>query len=111
MQAYLDEGREDLANIGDRFEQIQVDGLNRLTDSIAQAGSEYLKLGGIAGDVINGIISDLIRLAAKQAVVAVFGGAPGAASGGGLGTTIGMSRSDQPAFTAIGNFKPWSASA
>ncbi|RJG51806.1 hypothetical protein D0Z70_22515 [Sphingobium terrigena] len=77
MEAYIAGAQNDLENMGDRIEQVQVNALDRLTDGIARAGSEYLKLGGIAGDVINGIISDLIRLAAKQLIVAAFGGGGG----------------------------------
>ncbi len=69
------------ANMGDAIENIEVDAIDRLTDGLANAATEYVKLGGIAGDVINGIIRDLIKLAAQQAVLAVFGGGEGTTGG------------------------------
>lgn len=82
--------REDAQNMGDRIEDIEVAAMDRLGDSVANTAAEYVKLGGIAGDVINGIIRDVIRLAAQQALL-------GGASGGGfmgffgrLGSIVGI---------------------
>jgi tape measure domain-containing protein len=86
LEAYIEQGQDDLDNMGDRIESVQVRALDRLTDGIANAATEYVKLGGIAGDVINGIISDLVRLAAKQAIVGLLGGAGG---GGNIISSIG----------------------
>ena len=123
MERYLEGAQDDLSNMGDRIEQIQVSALDRLTDGIAEAGAEYLKLGGLAGSVINGIISDLIRLAARQAIVAAFGGGSAGAGGGGsgffgtvlgsIGSSIGspMGANRNRGFATIaGNFKSWRAS-
>lgn len=74
--------RETAANMGDAIENIQIDAVDRLGDSIANATQEYIKLGGVAGDVINSIISDLIKLQIKQAI---FGSA-----GGGLFSMFGL---------------------
>lgn len=59
-------------NMDDELQNVAIDAMDRLADSTANAASEYLKLGGIAGDVINGII----RLAVQQTIVkALVGGA------------------------------------
>ncbi len=76
------EARDTAANMGDAIENIQIDAVDRLGDSIANATQEYIKLGGVAGDVINSIISDLIKLQIKQAI---FGSA-----GGGLFSMFGL---------------------
>ena len=77
------EVRQTAANMGDAVEDIELEALDRLTDGLADASVEFLKLGGVAGDVLNSIINDFIRLAAQQAI---FGSA---GSGGGLLGSIG----------------------
>lgn len=67
------EVRETAANMGDAIESIEVDAVDRLADGLANASKEYIKLGGIAGDVINGIISDLVKLAVQQAILGATG--------------------------------------
>lgn len=104
MEAYIAGAQNDLENMGDRIEQVQVNALDRLTDGIARAGAEYLKLGGIAGDVINSIISDLIRLAAKQAIVSVFG-----ALGGGGAIATPMPSAKIGSGCVVGTLKPLGA--
>lgn len=74
--------RETAANMGDAIENIEIDAVDQLADGLADATQEYIKLGGVAGDVINSIISDLIRLQIKQAI---FG-----SSGGGLFSLFGL---------------------
>lgn len=81
LEARRREVRETAANMGDAIENIELDAIDRLTDGIAGAASEYVKLGGIAGDVINGIISDLIKLAARQAIVGALTGGTGSILG------------------------------
>jgi len=79
------EVRETAANMGDAIENIEIDAVDRLTEGLANASTEFIKLGGIAGDVLNSIISDFVRLAAQQAIF----GSGGAGSGGGLLGSIG----------------------
>ncbi|OAH36981.1 hypothetical protein AX777_18250 [Sphingobium yanoikuyae] len=81
------EVRQTAANMGDAIEQIDIDAVDRLADGLANASTEYIKLGGIAGDVINGIIQDLVRLAAKQAL---FGNNGGAGIIGSIGSFLGL---------------------
>ncbi|MYL97073.1 tape measure protein [Novosphingobium sp. FGD1] len=80
--------REDAQNMGDRIEDIEVAAMDRLGDSVANTAAEYVKLGGIAGEVINGIIRDVIRLAAQQALLGGSGGIGGFL--GRLGSIVGI---------------------
>lgn len=82
MERRRREVRDTAANMGEAIENIELDAIDRLTDGLADAGTEFIKLSGIAGDVVNSIIRDLIRLAAQQAI---FGGGGG---GGFLGSLI-----------------------
>lgn len=83
----------DAGNLNDIVEEGAVDAMDRFADSIANTSAEYLKLGGIAGDVVNGIIRDLIRLAIQQTVVkglmsgirSLLGAAGSGGDGGGGG--------------------------
>jgi len=85
LERRRNELRDEAANMGDAIDEIEVDAMDRLGDSIANAATQYIKLGGIAGDVINGIIQDLIKLAARQATLGILNsiiGAVGGAAGG-----------------------------
>ena len=73
--------RETAANMGDAVENIELNAVDQLTDGLADATTEFLHLGGVAGDVLNSIINDFIRLAAQQAI---FGSLGGGSGGGGL---------------------------
>lgn len=75
------------ADMTDAIENIELDAIDRLTDGLADASTEFIKLGGIAGDVLNGIIRDMIRLAAQQAI---FGGAGGGGVLGAIGGIFGI---------------------
>jgi tape measure domain-containing protein len=93
MERQRREVREAAANMGDAIESIEVDAVDRLADGLANASTEYIKLGGIAGDVINGIIQDLVRLAAKQAILGSGGGGIIGSIGKFLGIAGGLSSS------------------
>lgn len=70
-------------NMDDEIQNVAIDAMDRLADSTANAAAEYVKLGGIAGDVINGIIRDLVRLAVQQTIVNNLAGAISGIFGGG----------------------------
>lgn len=74
------------ADLGAAMENIELSALDRFTDGLADASTEFVKLGGVAGDVINGIIQDMIRMAAQQAI---FGNAGGGGILGGIGSLFG----------------------
>ncbi|WP_169794989.1 tape measure protein [Novosphingobium barchaimii] len=79
--------RETAANMNDAIESIELDAVDNLADGIADASAEFIKMGGIAGQVINQIIADLIKLQIKQAI---FGGSGGGGLGGILGGIGGL---------------------
>lgn len=92
------EVRETAANIDDAVEDIQLGAIDRLTDGLADASTEFIKLGGIAGDVLNSIIRDMVRLAAQQAIFGNSGGGGGliGSIGGMLGFATGGYTGDGP---------------
>lgn len=91
------EAKETATNIGDAIEQSGIDAMDRFGDSIANAATQYVKLGGIAGDVINGIIQDLVKLAVKQAIFGNLLGGGGGGEGGGIGGFVsGITRFLRP---------------
>lgn len=88
LENYFDRAKKDADELNEAYQQIAVDGLGSVTDALTETATGFLKLGGVAGKVIDGIISDLIRLAIQQQIVGLFGSLFG---GGGLtGTSGGM---------------------
>jgi hypothetical protein len=79
------QARDTADNLSDAIEGIELNAVDELTDGLARASTEFIKLGGVAGDVLNSIISDFVRLAAQQAIF----GSGGIGSGGGLLGGIG----------------------
>lgn len=73
LEDYFDRAKKDAAELNEAYQQIAVDGLGSVTDALTETATGFLKLGGIAGKVVNGIISDLIRLAIQQQIVGLFG--------------------------------------
>lgn len=83
--------RDTAANMTDAIEGIELNAVDRLTDGLADATTEFLHLGGVAGDVLNSIINDFIRLAAQQAIFGSLGGGSGGPGLlGGLGKLFGI---------------------
>ncbi|WP_395393046.1 tape measure protein [Novosphingobium sp. BL-8A] len=100
--------RETAANMGDAIENIEIDAVDRLGDSLGEATDKYIKLGGVAGDVINGIIKDLIKLATQQAILGGGGGAGGLFSLFGLGGGSTSLSSSSSVASAAGSYN-WSS--
>lgn len=74
------------AEMNEALQEVAVHGLTSLNDGLAQAATRFLHLGGVAGEILNQILSDLIRIGLQQAELAAFGGAQG---GGGLFSFLG----------------------
>lgn len=85
------QARDTAANMSDAVENIELNAVDELTDGLARASTEFIKLGGVAGDVLNSIISDFVRLAAQQAIFGSLGGGSGGSLLGGLGNLLGIS--------------------
>ncbi len=85
------QARDTADNLSDAIEAIELNAVDELTDGLARASTEFLHLGGVAGDVLNSIINDFIRLAAQQAIFGSLGGGSGGGSLlGGLGKLFGI---------------------
>lgn len=91
LENYFDRAKMDAEELNEAYQQIAVDGLGSVTNALAETATGFLKLGGVAGRVIDGIISDLIRLFIQQQITGLLGnlfgggstgdGAPGNAGG------------------------------
>lgn len=91
-ERYLRDLGDAANNAGDRMEEIAVSGFERLNDELAETISGFVKLGGVAGRVIDGIIEDLLRMAIQSQIIqplasAFFGS--GMLGGGGAGKLVG----------------------
>lgn len=73
LENYFDRAKKDAAELNEAYQQIAVDGLGSVTDALTETATGFLKLGGTAGKVIDGIISDLIRLFIQQQITGLFG--------------------------------------
>lgn len=89
LSAYLDQ----IPRTGDEIDQalgtVAVSGIERLNDGLATAAGNFLKLRGVVGEAISGIIADLARLALQRALLQLLGAFVGGGGGGGLGGFIG----------------------
>lgn len=90
LEDYFDNAKKDANELNEAYQQIAVDGLGSVTDALTETATGFLKLGGTAGKVIDGIISDLIRLFIQQQITGLFGSlfGPSAASKQGAASGI-----------------------
>lgn len=89
MERYRRELRGDFESINDQLENIEVQGLRDLEDSLVRASKKALGLKGALGDVVG----ELIRIGIQRQLIgpladALFGGA-GGGGGGAIGSLIG----------------------
>lgn len=89
LAAYLDQIPRAGQEMNDAFEGVAVNGIERLNDGLAEAAGNFLKLRGVVGEAISGIIADLARLALRRALLQLLVGFVGGGSGGGIGGFIG----------------------
>lgn len=62
MATYLDSLPKTADQINEKFEQIAANGLANMNDQLAAAAANTLKLKGLAGQLLNQMIADVIRL-------------------------------------------------
>lgn len=112
MENYRNRLRSATVDTKNALQSIAVDGFGKLEDAgsraAAQAVTDLLGIGGVAGEVVGGIIQDLARLAIQKAIVASIGGGFfGFADGGPLsalpGYAHGGSLSSLPGFAGGGS--------
>lgn len=77
--------RDTADNMSDAIENIQLNAVDQLGDGLADATTRFVKLGGVAGEVLNSIIGDFARLFTQQVI---FNKLLGGASGGALACSI-----------------------
>jgi len=91
LENYFDRAKMDANELNEAYQQVAVDGLGAVQNALADTAAEYIKLGGVAGKIVNGIIADLIRLAIQQQIVGLLGSvfSAGSASSGSSGSSGG----------------------
>lgn len=67
MATYLDSLPKTAGEVNEAFEQIAANGLANMNDQLANAAANTLKLKGLAGQLFNQLIADVIRLNLQQA--------------------------------------------
>ncbi len=108
IEAYRDRLKAATSDTTNALQSIAVDGFGRLEDAgasaAAQAVTDLLGIGGVAGDVIGGVVADLARLAIQKAIVASIGGGIfGFADGGALSVLPGFADGGIPGFAGGGS--------
>lgn len=84
LGAYLDSIPRSADEINEAMQGVAVGGIQNVTDGLATAASGFLKLRGVAGQAISGIIADLARLALQRGILSLLGSVAG--GGGGIGS-------------------------
>lgn len=87
---YLRELRDEAENLGRAYEEVAVDGLQRIEDALARTAKNALGLHGVLGD----IVGDLIQIGIRRQIIgpladALFGGGSGGSGGGAIGRLLG----------------------
>lgn len=88
LEQFLDQAPNSAGKLDEALQGIASHGLTALNDGLAQAVTSFIHLGGVAGQIVNQMISDLVRLLVYRNITAplagmlngLFGG------GGGIGT-------------------------
>jgi hypothetical protein len=85
LASYLNDIPRAGTEMKEALEGVAVNGVERLNDSLATAASSFLKLRGVAGEAISGIIADLARLYLRRGILTLLGRfLPGAGGAAGL---------------------------
>lgn len=67
LAAYFDSLPQTADEVNEAFENIAANGIANMTDGLAQAGANMLKLKGFAGQLFNQLIADVIKLQIQSA--------------------------------------------
>ena len=68
LATYMDSLPKTAGEVNEAFEQIAANGLANMNDQLANAAANTLKLKGLAGQLFNQLIADVIRLNLQQAM-------------------------------------------
>lgn len=90
VERYLRGVNLSAAQINQAVDDIKIDGLDALNEGLIDAIKEVKSLGEVFANVANQIISDLLRIAIRKAIIAPLANALfGVGGGGGLGGLLG----------------------
>ncbi|GAA4827513.1 hypothetical protein GCM10023232_27290 [Sphingosinicella ginsenosidimutans] len=92
MASYLSGIPRTAEEISEALERINANALSDFNDGLGEAAARFLHLGGVAGQVLNRMISDFVRLIAQQAELAAFGGGGGGLFGSIFGALGGAAK-------------------
>lgn len=67
IETYLDSIPDTVDEINEAYENIAVGGLRSFNDGLAESASRILRVKGVAGDLFNQLIADVIRFQIQQA--------------------------------------------
>lgn len=84
LEAQLDSLPKSAAEINEAFEAVAANGIQSMTDGIADAIASGKSLADVFKNVANQIIADLIRIAVQKTITNAIGGALDGLFGGGL---------------------------
>jgi hypothetical protein len=73
LAAYLNGIPKAGEEMKEALQGVAVSGVERLNDGLAEAATSFLKLRGVAGSAISGIIADLARLALRRSLLSLLG--------------------------------------
>lgn len=82
LAAYFDSLPKTADEVNEAFENIAANGVQNMVDGLAQASTNVLKLKGVAGQLFNQLIADMMRLQMQRALT-------GGGLLGGLGKLLG----------------------
>ena len=86
LAAYLNGIPKAGEEMNEALQGVAVNGVERLNDGLAEAATSFLKLRGVAGSAISGIIADLARLALRRSLLSLLGRFLPGSTGSGIGS-------------------------
>ncbi len=109
LAAYFDSLPRNAAEVNEAFENIAANGIASMTDGLAESAANVLKLKGVAGQLFNQIIADVIRLQVRQTlgggggILGKLFGAGTALLGGGASVTASAATMNSASVAALGS--------
>lgn len=86
LEQFFDRIPRTAQEMDEALQGVAANGLEQLNTGLGEAAARFLHLGGVAGNVLNAIINDMIQLILRQAELAAFGGGGGVGAGGIFGS-------------------------
>lgn len=96
MMKFFEELRTEGDRVNDALSSIEVNGLSKVQDGLADAVTGAKSLGAAFTNVANSIIADLVRIALRQAIIKPLAGLLGGGGGGLLSGLLGFADGGDP---------------